>query len=78
MRVSHWSSFYRRRRSHGFTRFRDWCRVQFRAGGEGLQGVLDKLGVKPELLQTATTLLGNEGGLQGWWPSFNKAGWARW
>jgi len=43
-------------------------------GGEGLQGVLDKLGVKPELLQTATTLLGNEGGLQGLVAKFQQGG----
>jgi uncharacterized protein YidB (DUF937 family) len=34
-------------------------------GGEGLQGLAGMLGAKPELLQAATSLLGNDGGLGG-------------
>jgi hypothetical protein len=29
-------------------------------GGEGLQGLMGMLGAKPELLQAATSLLGND------------------
>jgi uncharacterized protein YidB (DUF937 family) len=45
--------------------------------GEGLQGLMDSLGVKPELLQAATSLLGNDGGvggLQGLIAKFQQGG----
>lgn len=46
-------------------------------GGEGLQGLMGSLGVKPELLQAATSLLGNDGGvggLQGLIAKFQQGG----
>jgi len=46
-------------------------------GGEGLQGLADMLGAKPELLQAATSLLGNDsahGGLQGLVDKFQQGG----
>lgn len=46
-------------------------------GGEGLQGLMGMLGAKPELLQAATSLLGNDsehGGLQGLIAKFQQGG----
>ena len=46
-------------------------------GGEGLQGLMSTLGAKPELLQAATSLLGNDsahGGLQGLIEKFQQGG----
>jgi uncharacterized protein YidB (DUF937 family) len=46
-------------------------------GGEGLQGLMGMLGAKPELLQSATNLLGNDsarGGLQGLIEKFQQGG----
>ena len=46
-------------------------------GGEGLQGLMGMLGAKPELLQAATSLLGNDGahgGLQGLIEKFQQGG----
>jgi len=43
-------------------------------GGEGLQGLAGMLGAKPELLQAATSLLGNDGGLHGLIEKFQQGG----
>ena len=46
-------------------------------GGEGFQGLMGMLGAKPELLQAATSLLGNDsahGGLQGLIEKFQQGG----
>ena len=46
-------------------------------GGEGLQGLMGMLGAKPELLQAASSLLGNDGahgGLQGLIEKFPQGG----
>ena len=42
--------------------------------GEGLQGLAGMLSAKPELLQAATNLLGNDGGLQGLIEKFQQGG----
>lgn len=46
-------------------------------GADGLQGLMGMLGTKPELLQAATSLLGNDGehgGLQGLIGKFQQGG----
>jgi uncharacterized protein YidB (DUF937 family) len=46
-------------------------------GSEGLQGLMGMLGVKPEMLQAATSLLGSDGqfgGLQGLIAKFQQGG----
>jgi len=42
--------------------------------GEGLQGLAGMLSAKPELLQAAASLLGNDGGLQGLIEKFQQGG----